>query len=92
MVSVGDPTKVQRPEEGEDSEEFKPIWSFHEIFNVADRVDQLLLRAQSSATYAWIENMKTVEQLDEVIVHSPPPVGLVHCPEVLRRDTGCKPI
>ena len=84
MVSVGDPTQVQKPEEAEGSEEFKTIWSFHEIFNMADRVDQLLLRAQSSATYAWVENIKTLEQLDEAIVHFPPPVGLVQCPDVLR--------
>ncbi|CAE7254075.1 unnamed protein product, partial [Symbiodinium sp. KB8] len=56
MVSVGDPTQVQKPEEGEGSEEFDCC--------------------SGPPEQCRIENIKTLEQLDEAIVHFPPPIGL----------------
>ncbi|CAE7840031.1 unnamed protein product [Symbiodinium sp. CCMP2592] len=83
MVSVADPATNQCPDEDEDASDFKPIWSFHALFNVADRVDQILLRSQSSGTYAWVEGLKSMEQLDETILCIPPE-SLARHPGVLR--------
>ena len=42
-------------------------WSFAKLFGIVDKVDMVLLRTQTTAILAWLETIKTMDILDQLL-------------------------
>ena len=54
-------------EPNEAGDDATPVWSFHRLWELSDRTDQILLRVQTASIHGWMELVKSMESLDQLV-------------------------
>ena len=73
LLRVVEPEKeTEKDADGAEDSEHEPeddmlLWTFASLWDVNDKVDQVLLRTQTSAIHTWLDSMKSMDMVDAAI-------------------------
>ena len=68
VISVVSSKSDAAAEEDGKSTKLAPCWSLASLFGKSDKVDKIILRMQTTAAFTWLDGIKTMETVDQLLM------------------------